>query len=235
MRHLNCTALGRLNVVWISNPKQLQWRRLESESEVQQIVFTPTSCGDFFFFKQGKFEKFTAILSPLIPSSSSWRLFSHTATNVQWWYILLGGLSRKWIMSRIIHSASWCEVKIWHDLLLAQGCERGLACGSLKVSAPTERSWWWRVCELCVYLLLLVRSGPCKLCGTRHQMLNMLVSDWLQTVLMWWLSRNWSDGNELLQKLKQRVHWLANFLLSFQWRNQTVLIVNFWTENLVLS
>lgn len=105
----------------------------------------------------------------------------------------------------------------------------------LKVSAPTERSWWWRVCELCVYLLLLVRSGPCKLCGTRHQMLNMLVSDWLQTVLMWWLSRNWSDGNELLQNLKQRVHWLANFLLSFQWRNQTVLIVNFWTENLVLS
>lgn len=83
--------------------------------------------------------------------------------------------------------------------------------------------------------LLLVRSGPCKLCGTRHQMLNMLVSDWLQTVLMWWLSRNCSDGNELLQKLKQRVHCLANFLLSFQWRNQTVLIVNFWTENLVLS
>lgn len=64
MRHLSCTALGRLNVVWISNPKQLRWRRLESESEVQQIVFTPTSCGDFFFFKQGKFEKFTAILSP---------------------------------------------------------------------------------------------------------------------------------------------------------------------------
>lgn len=224
MRHLSCTALGRLNVVWISNPKQLRWRRLESESEVQQIVFTPTSCGDFFFLNRES-----------LRNSLRFFLHSHTATNVQWWYILLGGLSRKWIVSRIIHSASWCEVKIWHDLLLAQGCERGLACGSLKVSAPTERRWWWRVCELCVYLLLLVRSGPCKLCGTRHQMLNMLVSDWLQTVLMWWLSRNWSDGNELLQKLKQQVHWLANFLLSFQWRNQTVLIVNFWTENLVLS
>lgn len=149
MRHLSCTALGRLNVVWISNPKQLRWRRLESESEVQQIVFTPTSCGDFFFLNRES-----------LRNSLRFFLHSHTATNVQWWYILLGGLSRKWIVSRIIHSASWCEVKIWHDLLLAQGCERGLACGSLKVSAPTERRWWWRVCELCVYLLLLLGLDP---------------------------------------------------------------------------
>lgn len=111
MRHLSCTALGRLNVVWISNPKQLRWRRLESESEVQQIVFTPTSCGDFFFLNRES-----------LRNSLRFFLHSHTATNVQWWYILLGGLSRKWIVSRIIHSASWCEVKIWHDLLLAQGC-----------------------------------------------------------------------------------------------------------------
>lgn len=172
MRHLSRARPS--NVVWISNPKRRWWRRLESESEVQQIVFTPTSCGDFFNGEVWKIQ-----CDSLSSNSFIFQLAFDFETLRQMFS------EDTFLLEGIILGVSWHRVKIWHHLLLEVGVRR------FQSSAVTSPSSPWS-------LLLVASLDPA---GCVAQGLSSW-AHWYPTGFMWWLPPKLQRGKKTVAEIE---------------------------------